>query len=143
DYSSNLTESNDDSLKRIATEAITQLTGGPPKGGIHVRVGNAPGQVFLDGQPLGQLTNGEGTFMVPAGPHKVLVKAAGYSDMESQVVVKPTGTPVEVALTMVPTGSGVQLNWRRIGGFGAIGLGAVFAVVGFASMGQVAGAQST
>ena len=142
DYSSNLTEANDDSLKRLAGETIAQLTGGPPKGGIHVRVGNAPGQVFIDGQPVGALKAGEGTFMAASGPHKVTVKAVGYADMESQVVVKPTGAPAEVSLAMVASGESAPIGWRRIGGFGAIGLGVVSAVVGFVSMAQVSSAQS-
>src|SRR5512146_2708397 len=75
EYSANLTDQNDDSLRRIAADAMSNLTGGPPKGGIHVRAGNVAGQVFIDGQPVGALKNGEGTFMVAAGPHKVMVKA--------------------------------------------------------------------
>jgi hypothetical protein len=144
DYSANLTEAGDDSLKRIATEAIAQLTGGPPKGGVHVKTTNTvPGQVFIDGQPVGALKGGEGTFMAPAGPHKVTVKALGYSDMESQVVVKPTGAPIEVPLAMVATGDSAPLNTRRWIGFGAIGLGVVSAVVGIVSATQVQSAQST
>jgi hypothetical protein len=143
DYSSNLTEPNDDALKRIAAESISQLTGGPPKGGIHLSVGNVAGQVFVDGQPVGALKAGDGTFMVPSGPHKVTVKAVGYADMESQVVVKPSGPPTDVTLAMVPLTDNTPLNWRRIGGFGAIGFGVVSAVVGFASMAQVKSAQTT
>jgi hypothetical protein len=143
DYSANLTEAGDESLKRIATEAISQLTGGPPKGGIHVRAGNVPGQVFIDGQPVGALKNGEGTFMAPAGPHKVTIKALGYADLENQVVVKPTGAPVDVNLSMIATGDGAPINTRRWVGFGAIGLGVVSAVVGIVSATQVQSAQNT
>jgi hypothetical protein len=143
DYSSNLTESNDDALKRIALEAITQITGGPPKGGVHVRAGNVSGQVFIDQQPVGALKNGEGTFMVPSGPHKVTVKAVGFTDAESPVVVKPTGAPVEVNLALTPAGDTTPINWRRVGGIGALGLGVVFAAVGGASVAQVVSAQST
>jgi hypothetical protein len=143
DYSSNLTEAGDDSLKRIASEAIVQLTGGPPKGGVHIRAGNVPGQVFIDGQPVGALKGGEGSFMAPAGPHKVTVKAAGYADVESQVVVKPIGAPAEINLTMVATDDGAALNWRRIGGYGAIGLGVVSAAIGIVSATQVQSAQSS
>ncbi len=143
DYSSNLTEANDDSLKKLAGETIAQLTGGPPKSGIHVRAGSVPGQVFIDGQPVGALKAGEGTFSTPSGPHRVTVKAAGFADMDSQVVVKPTGAPAEVNLVMVPVGEASPTNWRRIGGFGAIGLGVVSAVIGIASAAQVSSAQST
>jgi len=143
DYTSNLTEANDDALKRIAGEAITQLTGGPPKGGIHVHVGSVAGQVFVDGQPLGALKGGEGTFMVPSGPHKVTVKAVGYADMESQVTVKPTGAPTEVSVTMIAQGDRTPLNGKRIAGFSALGVGAVFGIVGVASAAQVNSVQGT
>ena len=82
EYTANLTEANDDALKKIASEAIGQLTGGPPKASIHLRVGSAAGQVFIDGQPVGALRGGDGTFTVPSGPHKVTVRAVGYADME-------------------------------------------------------------
>jgi hypothetical protein len=141
EYSANLTDQNDDSLKRLAKEAIDNLTGGPPKGGIHVRAGNVAGQVFVDGQPIGALKNGEGTFMVPSGSHKVTVKAVGYADTESQVVVKPTGAPLELTLTLMATGDRTPMNWRKVGGFTALGLGVAAAAVGFASMAQVKSAQ--
>jgi len=141
EYSANLTDQNDDSLRRLATEAIQNLTGGPPKGGVHVRAGNVAGQVFVDGQPIGALKSGDGTFMVPSGPHKVTVKAVGYADTESQVVVKPTGAPLELTLTLVSAGDRTPTNWRRVGGFTALGVGVAAAAVGFASMAQVKSAQ--
>jgi hypothetical protein len=143
EYTSNLTEANDDALKRIASEAIGQLTGGPPKAGVHVRAGSAAGQVFIDGQPVGALKDGEGTFMVPAGAHKVTVKAAGYAEMESQVVVKATGAPTEVSLTMVALGNTTPLNWKRIGGFGALGVGVVVGIVGIVAAAKVNSVQGT
>jgi hypothetical protein len=142
EYSSNLTEAYDDALKRIANEALTQVTGGPPKGGVHVRAGNVSGQVFIDQQPVGALKGGEGSFMVPSGSHKVTVKAVGFADAESPVVVKPTGAPAEVNLALVPIAENASINWRRVGGIGALGLGVVAAVVGFVSVGEVAQAQS-
>ncbi len=143
EYTSNLTEANDDALKKIAAEAIGQLTGGPPKAGIHVRVGNAAGQVFVDGQPVGALKGGEGTFTVPSGPHKVTVKAVGYADMESQVVVKATGAPTEVSLALIAQGEATPLNWKRIGGFGAVGVGVVFGIVGIVGAAKVNSLQGT
>jgi hypothetical protein len=129
-YAANLTEANDESLVRIATSAVTQLTGGPPKGSLHVKAGNVPGQVFLDGQPVGALQGGEGTFIVPSGSHQVTVKARGYTDGESQVVVRPVGAPAEVALTLMPIEVKTQTNWKMIGGYTAIGLGVGSGVVG-------------
>ena len=141
EYSGNLTDQNDDSLRKIAVDAIDNLTGGPPKGGLHVRAGTVGGQVFIDGQPIGALKNGDGSFMVPAGPHKVTVKAVGYADSESQVVVKPTGSPVDVTLTMVSSGDRSPINWKKVGGYGALGAGVAFGVVGLVSALQVKSAQ--
>jgi len=141
-YSANLTEANDEALKQVALDGINKLTGGPPKGGLHVKAGQVQGQLFVDGQPMGALTNGEGTFMVPAGSHKIMVKAEGYADAESSVVVKPSGAPADVSLALVPLETKAPMNWKKIGGFGAIGLGAVFAGVGLASALKVNGIQN-
>lgn len=141
EYSSNLTDQNDDSLRKIATEAIDKLTGGPPKGGIKVHAGNVAGQVFIDGQPVGALKSGEGSFMAPSGPHKITVKAVGYADYESQVVIRPTGAPTEVSVSLVHTGDRTPLNAKRIGGFAALGAGVAMGVVGLISAVQVNSAQ--
>src|SRR6185503_11419869 len=122
-YSANLTEANDEALRKIATDAINQLTGGPPKGSIHVKAGNVQGQVFIDGTPMGALQGGEGTFMIPSGPHKITVKASGFADGETQAVVKPTGAPTEVTVALVPMESKTPTNWKRIGGFTLLGAG--------------------
>ena len=142
EYSANLTEGNDESLKKIAADAISNLTGGPPKGGVHVRAGNVAGQVFLDGQPIGAHKAGDGTFMVPSGPHRVTVKALGFADSESQIVVKPTGAPAELNVSLVSAGGGGTTNVKRIGGFASLGAGVAFGVVGLVSALQVNSAQS-
>ena len=137
EYASNLTDQNDDALKRIAADAIANLTGGPPKGGIHVKAGNVGGQVFVDGQPVGALKDGDGTFSAPAGSHKVTVKAVGYADAESTIVVKAAGDATNVTLTMVPKEGPSNINWKRVGGIAALGGGVVFGIVGAVSAGQV------
>lgn len=140
EYSANLTEPNDDALKKVALDAITGLTGGPPKGQLHVKAGNVSGQVFVDGQPLGPLTNGEGTFAVPSGQRKITVKAAGFGDAETTTVVKPTGT-VDVALNPQALGDTTPVNFRKVGGFVGIGAGALLVGLGVVSSLQVNDAQ--
>ena len=142
DYTSNLTDSTDDTLRRIAAGAINELTGGPPKGGIHVKAGDVQGQVFVDGQPLGALKSGDGSFMIPSGPHKITVKAQGYADAESQVVIKPTGAPTEVTLVPIPMEVKTSVNWRKVGGFASLGVGVAAGVVGLVSSIQVSGVRS-
>lgn len=130
EYSANLTEPNDDALRAIARDTLDKLTGGPPKGTVHVKVGkDIAGQVFIDNQPVGALTAGEGKFPFPAGAHKVVVKAPGYSSVESPITVKPQGTS-EVLVTLVPLEDDAGPNWRRIGGFVGIGAGVAFAAGG-------------
>ncbi len=142
EYTGNLTEANKEALRKIAAQTIDHLTGGPPKGPIHIRAGNVAGQVFIDGQPIGALKSGDGSFMVPSGPHKVTVKALGFADSESQVLIKPTPVPAEVSLTMVAQADATGVNWKRIGGFGALGVGVVFAIVGVAASVEVNGVNS-
>jgi hypothetical protein len=142
DYTSNLTDSTDDTLRRIAAGAINELTGGPPKGGVHVKAGDVQGQVFVDGQPLGALKSGDGSFMIPSGPHKITVKAQGFADAESQVVIKPTGAPTEVTLVPIPMEVKTSVNWRKVGGFASLGVGVAAGVVGLVSSIQVSGVRS-
>ncbi|MFO0590619.1 MAG: carboxypeptidase-like regulatory domain-containing protein [Polyangiaceae bacterium] len=141
DYSANLTEANDEALKKVATDAITQLTGGPPKGQLHVKAGSVSGQVFVDGAPVGALTNGEGTFAVPSGQRRITVKAPGYGDAETTTVVKPTGT-VDVALNPQSSGDSKPLDFRKVGGFVGIGTGALLVGLGVVSSLQVNDAQT-
>lgn len=140
-YSANLTEANDEALKKVAGDALQQLTGGPPKGGLHVKAGDIGGQVFVDGQPIGALTGGDGQFPLASGPHKIVVKAPGYVDAEAQVVVKPNAN-AEVSLTLVPAAQKSNTSSRKIGGFIGIGAGVAFGVVGVVSSLQVNGVKT-
>lgn len=136
DYSGNLTEPNDDALKKVALDALTSLTGGPPKGQLHVKAGTVAGQVFIDGQPIGALVNGEGTFAVPSGQRKITIRATGFADAETTTVVKPTGT-VDVALNPQPAGDSKPVDYRKVGGFIGIGAGALLVGLGVVSSLQV------
>ncbi|MDI1481789.1 PEGA domain-containing protein [Polyangium sp. y55x31] len=129
EYSANLTESQDEALRKIASDALNKLTDGPPKGEVKVKAGSVAGQVFVDGQPLGALANGEGTFFVPSGKHNLVVKAPGYADMSTEITVKPN-SPTDVVVAPVPAGDTSPTNWKRIGGFAAIGAGVAFGAVG-------------
>lgn len=138
DYSANLTEAQDDALKKVAMDAIMKLTDGPPKGEVKVSAGGIAGQVFVDGQPLGALTGGQGTFFVPSGKHELIVKAPGYADMISEITVKPNA-PTDVTVVPVAVGDKTPTNWKRIGGFIAIGAGVGFGALGVVGTAQVDG----
>ncbi|WP_437277709.1 PEGA domain-containing protein [Sorangium sp. So ce375] len=138
-YSANLTEANDEPLRKIAADAIAALTGGPPSGSLRVRTGAAQASVFIDGKPAGHVQNGEATFTVTAGPHSVRVKSAGFLDSQASVVVLPV-TTTDVALSQMPAEAS-QANWKRMGGFIGLGAGAVFGSVAILSSVQVASIQ--
>jgi hypothetical protein len=140
-YSANLTEASDESLKTIARTSIQQLTGGAPKGGVHITAGTVGGQVFIDGQPVGALVAGEATFPISSGAHSVVVKAPGYADGIAQIVVKPN-VNADVAMTLLAAEPKGHPNYRRIGGFAAIGAGVAFGVVGLVSTLQVNGVRN-
>lgn len=138
EYSANLTEAQDEALKKVASDAFLALSGGPPKGEVKVKAGSVAGQVFIDGQPQGALTSGEGTFFIPAGPHELVVRAPGYADMSTQITVKPN-SPTDVVVAPVKAGDTTPTNWKRIGGFAALGVGVVSAGVGIFESVQVVG----
>ena len=140
-HSANLTEANDEALKTVANDLLAKLTGGPPKGSVKVTAGDVGGQVFVDGQPVGALTGGVGTFPIPVGSHKIVVKAPGYADAEGTVVVRPNAT-AEITLTPVAAEVKSDTNVRLIGGIAALGLGVGFGVVGVVSSLQVNGVQN-
>ncbi|MEO5729997.1 MAG: hypothetical protein ABI134_23735, partial [Byssovorax sp.] len=50
-----------------------------------------------------------------------------------QVVVKPTGAPTEVTLVPIASETKTAVNWRKVGGFAAIGAGVGLGVVGLVS----------
>jgi hypothetical protein len=140
-YSANLTEPNEEALKKVAEDALDQLTSGPPKGWVHVKAGNIGGQVFIDGVPVGALTAGNGTFPLGSGAHQVVVKAPSYIDAEVQVSVKPNAI-TDAEVTLVPAEVKSETNLRRIGGFVGIGAGVAFGVAGIVSSVQVNGVKS-
>jgi hypothetical protein len=142
EYTSNLTEANEDALRKIATDAVNNLTGGPPKGSVHIKAGQVNGQVFVDGQPIGALKGGDGTFLVPSGQHKLTVKAVGFADAESLVTIKPTGAATELSLTLAPSQEKSNVNVKLIGGIASLGVGVAFGVVGLVAGLQVKSAQS-
>jgi hypothetical protein len=133
-YSSNLTEANDESLRRVASEALEALTGGAPDGKVVLRVGTVDGQVLEGGRPIGRIVGGQATFTLPAGRHALTVRGSGTTDLEAFVDVKPLGT---TEMTLQPEAPASGPDWQKIAGFGAIGLGVGFAVVGVVASARI------
>lgn len=141
EYTANLVSGEDETLVGIAKAALKDLTGGPPRGTVKLKVPGVTGQVFLDGAALGPISNGEATFQIPAGSHKLVVKAAGYGDGEIAVDVKPLASS-EVSLTLAKK-SEVKVDWQLILGATSLGVAAVGAGLGFAGLGMVADANGS
>ncbi len=139
-FSSNITEANDDGLRKVVRDALAQLTGGPPKGSVKISAGDVNGQVFVDGEPSGAIKGGTATIIVPVGNHKVEVRAPGYSTTSGEVSVAPNGA---VSLSLAPLaaeesgGAGSKPNMRRIGAYSALAAGGVLAIGGLYSSTKV------
>jgi hypothetical protein len=133
EYSANLTEAADEGLRKIVRDALATLTGGPPKGSITIQAGNVNGLVFVDGQPSGAIRNGQTMILVPAGKHRVEVRASGYAPVAGDVSVQPSST-VPLSLTPViiqaPDVEKSGSSLRRVGAYSAILAGGALAVGG-------------
>jgi hypothetical protein len=138
DYSANLTEPQDEALQKVAKDSIEKLTGGPPKGELKVKAGNVDGQVFIDGQPVGALTAGQGSFFVPSGTHQLVVKAPGYSEVSTSVTVRPNAS-TDATVSLLASTEKTPTNWKRIGGFVGIGAGVALAAVGVVGTAKIVG----
>jgi hypothetical protein len=134
-FSDNMKESNDDSLRKLATQIFGKLLG--LAGGTVVLHASADaGSVLVDGQPKATLDHGRTTLSLSAGPHTIEVRAPGYANARRDVTVQPsTSSEVELVLEAEAPPPGAEgpskpLPIRKIVGWGAIGAGTVLVVVG-------------
>lgn len=138
-YAANLTEPNDETLRGVVRDALATLTGGAPKGSVEIKAGDVNGQIFVDGKPSGAIRDGKATIFVPAGSHRIEVRAPGYASVSGDVAVRPSGS-VSLSLHPVPAedeDSGTPMNYRRIGAYSALVAGGALAVGGVYSSLQV------
>jgi hypothetical protein len=131
-----MTEPNEDALRKIASDALNTLTGGPPKGSVKVTAGDVNGQIFVDGEPSGAIKDGQATVFVSVGSHKIEVRAPGYAAVTGDVMVRPNSA---VGLTLTPTadgaspGGGSKIGTRALVGYGTLVLGVGLGAVGLYS----------
>jgi hypothetical protein len=139
-FSDNLTEPNDESLRKVVNDALVALTGGPPKGTVKITAGDVNGQVLVDGQSSGTIKDGQATIFVSVGTHKIEVRAPGYAAATGDVSVRPNSS---VGLTLTPQTEEQARNassspsMKKMAGYGALILGAGFGAVGIYSSLQV------
>lgn len=140
-YAANLTDASDDTLLKIAENAFAQLTGAA-QGVLVVVAGNVNGDVYVDGQKMGTLTDGRTELTVPSGQHQIRVVAEGFNDAVGSIEVRP-GSSAEITLNPTPkdgagggpvdTGpsdGGGKTSTQKIIGYAGLGVGGAIALVG-------------
>ena len=135
-YSDNMKDSNDDGLKKLATQIFGKLLG-LAGGTLVLHASGDNGTVLVDGQPKGALDHGRISLPLAAGPHTVEVQAPGFANAKREVTIQPSATvEVEVILEADATavaargGPSKPLPLRKILGWSAIGAGGVLIIVG-------------
>jgi hypothetical protein len=141
-YSANLTDASDDTLLQIAENAFAQLTGAA-QGVLVVIAGNVSGEVFVDGQNMGNLAEGRTELTVPIGKREVRVVAKGYTEAVGTVNVRP-GASAEITLYPRPIGgdaapvegdpsgkdAGGKTSTQRMLGYAGLGIGGAVVLAG-------------
>jgi hypothetical protein len=134
-FSDNLKDSNDDSLRKVATAVFTQLLGASG-GTLSVHVSNDTGTVTVDGGARTELVQGRVTLTLNAGPHSIEVQAPGFATTRKDVTIDPsTNSMLEVQLAPVaavvaPAAPSKPLPIQAIAGWSAVGAGGVLIITG-------------
>jgi len=132
-FSDNLTEPGDKSLRKVVTDALAALTGGPPKGSVKISAGDVSGQVFVDGQPSGSIKDGQATIFVGVGTHKIEIRAPGYAPSSGEVTVRPNssvGLDLKLETEEAARKAASKPSLKRIGAYSAIGVGGALLAAG-------------
>ncbi len=136
-YASNLTDPSDDTLLQIAEGGFAELMGAT-QGVLVVTAGNVSGEVFIDGEKVGLISEGRTELTVDPGQHQVLVRAKGYNDATGSVEVRP-GASAELTLSPTPNAAtgpdtakdgGKGMSTRQMLGYGGLGLGGAVTLAG-------------
>ncbi len=154
-YSANLNDASDEALMTIAESAFYELVGDEP-GIVVVVAGSASGEVMVDGEAAGTLTDGRAELLLKRGKHEIRVKAEGFEDSTGTVTVKPAGrteltvqpVPLEGTAASAAAGDhgtakpGGKTSTRKLLGYAGIGVGGALIVGGFYSMLKVSSIQN-
>ncbi len=121
-------------LKKIASEILLQLTGGPMKAKVDVTLtgpgSGESGDLYEGGQRIGRVEAGKGSIDLAIGTHAVELRIPGYATATSTVEVTPAGASLSLNPIRL---AGGRPDWQLYGGIGAIGVGVAFVVVGIAT----------
>jgi len=130
-----------EALRARVRQAVADLTWQRGMGDVRVFAGTVNGEVFADGASVGKILEGDARVRLPAGTHRIEVRASGFRITPQTVTVKPNGTAeVTLAAEQIdgPRTQGSDgAYWRKGVGYGAIFLGAGFLGLGYYSTRQV------
>lgn len=145
-YADNLVEGSDEALKQLAASAIQKLTGGAPRGTLHLKAVSTSGEIFVDGHSFGNLEDGGALLRLAPGEHYVEVR--GDAGIETgSIVVRPnetvqlvlsSGRPVEPHLELARD---MRRDWRTTAGWVGVGVGGGLVVGGIVSALKVSSLQ--
>lgn len=129
-----------EALRARIRQAVADLTWQRGLGDLRIFAGTVNGDVFADGSAAGKILEGDARVRLPAGTHRIEVRAPGFRITSQTVTVKPNGT-TEVTLSAEqldgPKPHGDGAYWRKGVGYGSIFLGAAFLGLGYYSTHQV------
>lgn len=100
DYSDNLVEPADDALFNLARLALANLLG-LDAGTVAVEVDKDPTTLRWNGRPVGVITGGKGSLVLPTGEHELVAEAVGHRD-EKLTVTVVEGETTNVSVLFVP-----------------------------------------
>ena len=128
-YADNLKDSNDDTLRKIASRIVERL-GGTAVGVVVVKAADPTGEVVIDGEKHVPLDKGTARIELAAGGHSVEVAPTGGTPIKRNVLVTAgRETVVEFAANVAsepPAEAGHSKTRKIIGGV-SMGVGVVLA----------------
>lgn len=143
-YADNLKDSNDDTLRKIATRIVERL-GGTAVGVVVVRSTDQTGDVFIDGEKRVPLQNGTARVELAAGGHSVELSPTRGTPIKRNVVVaagRETVVELSPAALVEPPTEASKTKTRKIIGGVSMGVGAVLGGIAVYSLVNYLGLQS-
>jgi hypothetical protein len=126
-YADNLKDSNDDTLRKIATRIVERL-GGTAVGIVIVRATEQTGDVVVDGDKHVPLASGTARIELAAGGHSIEVTGTGGEPVKRNVLVtagRETVVELTAAAPVEPPSEAGKSKTRKIIGGVSMGIGAV------------------
>jgi hypothetical protein len=135
-YSDNLTEPSDAALTKLADQMLSRLTQFGKVGVVRLSAAEPKGDLYVDGQPIGKLTDGQAELSLPVGDHRIELRKDGRIVAAGTTKVSAT-TPVDLALAPAARtegdgdrASGSSGSWKKTAGYVGIGVGGAFIAAG-------------